>query len=76
MRRIDAADRNAAAVLFVLVQWGQETEPVNYITVVRSPREHFLSHYYYYLQPTNKVGFHPFRVLVGPRPARAILAAL
>lgn len=33
----------------------QETEPINYVTIVRSPREHFLSYYYYYMQPVHKV---------------------
>lgn len=29
----------------------RDDERVNYLTVLRSPREHFLSYYYYFIQP-------------------------
>lgn len=28
---------------------------INYITILRNHREHYLSYYYYYLQPVNQV---------------------
>lgn len=33
----------------------QQDERINYITVVRNPRSHFLSYYYYYVQPEVQV---------------------
>lgn len=33
----------------------REEERINYITVLRSPRSHFLSYYYYFIQPDTQV---------------------
>lgn len=33
----------------------QQGEPINYITALRDQRSHFLSYYYYFLLPDNKV---------------------
>lgn len=32
-----------------------DTEDVNYVTVLREPVSHYLSYYYYFLNPINKV---------------------
>lgn len=34
----------------------QERQKINYVTVVRSPRAHFLSFYYFYIKPKFQVG--------------------
>lgn len=33
----------------------QENERINFITIVRNPRMHYLSYYYYYVQPEVQV---------------------
>ncbi len=44
----------------------QEEERISYVTVLRSPRSHFLSYYYYYVQPEVQVSLPPPACL--PRP--------
>lgn len=48
----------------------QEEERISYITVLRSPRSHFLSYYYYYVQPEVQVSQQPCACL--PRPSRPV----
>eukprot|EP00904_Undaria_pinnatifida_P012460 jgi/Undpi1/8344/HiC_scaffold_25.g10812.m2 len=38
----------------------RDPDSVNFITVMREPRSHFLSVYYYYLQPINKLSLEEF----------------
>lgn len=33
----------------------RKSDPVNFITVLREPRSHLLSYYYFYLQPNTQV---------------------
>lgn len=55
MYEMHCCNAKALDIYFASVSIVQVAEPINFITVVRSPREHFLSYYYYYMQPTHKV---------------------
>ncbi|CAN0425901.1 unnamed protein product [Pylaiella littoralis] len=50
----------------------QVAEPINFITVVRSPREHFLSYYYYYMQPTHKLSIGQYLQRTKMHPANKL----
>ncbi|CAM9901827.1 unnamed protein product, partial [Ectocarpus fasciculatus] len=51
----------------------QYAEPINYITVVRSPREHLLSYYYYYMQPMNKLSIEQYLERTKMHPAEHMM---
>eukprot|EP00904_Undaria_pinnatifida_P012659 jgi/Undpi1/8523/HiC_scaffold_25.g10990.m1 len=38
----------------------QDPDHINFVTVMREPRSHFISYYYYYLQPDNQLSIEEF----------------